>query len=257
MDGLMNNRPHVALVRFADYRATHGWLLGKGTPHHHQPTPDVVTEFAKLADSDDGAIESFARTWGTVGPAVCGCEDNHRPVGSRTPIRWIRAHADNVKLILTLYAYLQGGDVQGLRRFLDSLPAPSWIEEHREATLHVMGLDECVAIKMETGDVASAARHLIAQILDRNLIRRDGTISRISDESLERKNVHLGLLASIYWQLADSIREHCQLKRCQECLSVFFAIPGLEFCPGLDGSAESQCAMRSRKRGERPENKGA
>jgi hypothetical protein len=256
MDGLMNSETHVALVRFADYRATHGWLLGKGMPHHHQPTRDVVTEFAKLADSDDSAIENFARTWGTLGPAVCGCEDGHSPVGSRTPIRWIRAHADNVKLILTLYEYLQVGDLQGLRRFLDSLPAPSWIAEHREATVHVIGLDEYVAIKLEIGDASSAAEHLIAQIMDRNLIRRDGTISRISDESLERKNVHLGLLASIYWQLADSIREHCQLKRCQECLCVFFAIPGEEFCPGLDGRAGSQCAMRSREGGERQENEG-
>ena len=86
--------------------------------------PNLVTEFAKLVDSDDARVVAFSNRWGLLGYNALRLDDgmqfqdrsllNPEP---GEPLSWIRAHARGVRLVLEIHARLSDPDDE-LERYL-------------------------------------------------------------------------------------------------------------------------------------------
>lgn len=236
-----------------NYRIEHGRLVAiGGVKRRYDPLgePAVVGEMAKLHEGDETRLLQFARTWGLVGWPLAG-EDLEPPIRGE-PLSWIWDHARNVRLALQLYDYLQGGDIDGLRQFLESYLAR--LQPGAEEALSVpitgrLGTEPYPSV--DRGEPERMAEDIIAAILNYNLPE---VSYQVDAGPLDLRLHSPSLLGAVYWHLASAVTKPNRLGRCQDptCKALFVATDSRQrYCPPPSWSKHktgSLCGARDRKR---------
>ncbi len=271
-----------------DYTVKDGRLGATGDEvRRYDPLADenIVTEFAKLHDGNENAVVEFARRRGLLGWEVIGEPHPEAMVAESTdPISWVWGHARNVRMVLTLYRYLQRNDHDGLASYLDTYSerALSEIEEierarapwstpsvpalgTKEGMIIIMHQHSSLPFKFPRGEPAKAAERIIAEIIDPNLghsILWMGLQYRVYTDPLHLVLECPFLLAAIYWHLANIVTAGRTVARCQDptCSALFVVTDRRQrYCPppaGWKGTTGSHCAARHRKRRQRQKEGG-
>ncbi len=274
-----------------DYSVKDGRLCATGDEvRRYDPLADEhrVTEFAKLYDGNENAVVEFARRRGLLGWGVIGEPHPEAMVALDTdPISWVWGHARNVRMVLTLYRYLQQKDHDGLTSFLDtnseralskiegeierasqwpppmSVPASFGTEE---GMIIIMHQHSSLPITFPRGEPAKAAERIIAEIINPNLghwgMLWVGVQYQVYTDPLHLVFECPYLLAAIYWHLANIVTAGRTVARCQDptCSALFVVTDRRQrYCPppaGWKGTTGSQCAAQHRKRRQRQKDGG-
>ena len=205
---------------------------------HYRPQdrPELPFEIAKVATADDADIVRFARQWGLLGYYTLWLDtpsSQRQPrelSGPGDPVDWIRGHARDLALCISLVDGLAREDHRGLVRALMSYLGPVMDEPSKR-------------------DLASRpsdwARYTLSVRVNEQIkriwpaLQMDGTISFQYTAMIEIAYVHVARLAG----------ESMQIDRCEECGAPFKKVHGLQrFCPPGQFESASRCSYRQRYR---------
>jgi hypothetical protein len=271
-----------------DYYIRDGYLCGKEVVVREYDPLDyhqIVAEFAKLREGDDGALVQFARRWGSLeGEGYIPPrwteddwtdEDEVRPQGYVTSpsdaVHSVWGYVRSVRLVLELNHYLQRGDRDGLARFLDSYRVPSGKSRKK------MGQEEGPLIAWESLIVGGRVQERFSwgqPVGEAAVAVAEDIMTTIVSDGLTYMGHELAcrpfrvlpnwsnLLAAIYWHLANIVAGSRPLIRCQDptCGALFLQTDRRQrYCPaptGWTGKTGSLCGARARKRRNRQEKGG-
>ena len=213
---------------------------------------DVLTEFSRLREREDARLVEFARSWGLLGRGAIDVPgpDTDESVQQEDPLVWIWNHVSQVRLVFELRHYLQSGDWDGLRRFLDATLGPP---SERERHMLVMGLEwPGSTLRLALREPAEMAEDIIAGILNKNL---RGFLYKVGTAPLRLVEYSPSLVVAIYWHLANVVARGRLLRRCRECGDLFPVTDMRQrYCPALSssrGKGGSLCGAQARKRRQR------
>lgn len=224
---------------------------------------------AKLAAADEAGILRFAHQWGLMGYnrlrddklflpglyySVSADEerDDHSP---GDPIDWIKHHARNLALCLSIVEVLPGGDSKEIAHVIRSYreSVPNWWG--RENIFRTMpfyygdppefhGFDRALSERP-----VEMARQTLTYIVSGHIRGITPYLSLESDDygAFGVRFRFTAMIELAYLRVARLIQERSQMDRCEECGAIFKKNHGLQrFCPPGQFESESRCSYRHR-----------
>jgi hypothetical protein len=238
-----------------------GWIYADGAKapmYVVTGDDDLPTHFARVmeppglrVDAHVPALRDFCERFGLLGYTTLtgpravkglGRTKGRREVRQADLICWALRHAANVRLILALHRGAQGWAE------LDAVLAQL---AHWQIPLTTKPWQKPLGLALSTlrreHSPLEGGRRVLAALLQPNVEQVARAISTTPGEPHFPFRLR-ALIDAIYWQLADAVEGHVEVRQC-ECGALFFARdPRQHSCPKLPGQRESRCTKRFRMR---------
>lgn len=257
------------------YRIWRGSLVrfGGGQSRYYRPQDSEELPFviAKLAAADEADILRFAHQWGNLGysrlrhgkllppmyylAAANEERDEHIP---GDPIDWIRHHAQNLALCLSIVEGLPGGNkddiVRAVQSYVDSVRMPTRLALESVTALVFFSDDNPPELHPVERALAERPLEQARMMLDH--VVSDHIRGITPYLSLEKEDGGPGIrfrftamIELAYLHVARLVQERSQIDRCEECGAIFKKKHGLQrFCSPGQFESESRCSSRQRYR---------
>lgn len=195
--------------------------------------PSIPGELAKV-HYGELTIEEFAGMFGQLG--YSHLVSLEKRVGG-DPVRWIRAHARTVAILLDLIGLLEEESESLLKEYLDEFPAGPY---GYAGVIRNQGIYATVNWPRHP---AATAIEVANMFLNPNI---EGIRRKVFEVRGRARSYFTfrAMIQAIYWQLADKL-ENGGIRRCEDCKRFFVARDKRQrYCPPPDGLKRSRCASR-------------
>lgn len=215
-------------------------------PITHSELPNVL---AKLHDGTDDDVLRFVGSYGLLGFSELASRDTEKTQRHGDPLRWVRQHALNVRLIMSLWKLVQDADEGGLQRELAELSGPH-VTVRLAAGATITRKRFMLGVAHPEPGPFALARLIVLSLINPNLAGIGPVLSE-AGTGIQLGFTFRALLEVIYYQLAKAITGR-RMERCaaKDCGGLFIQQdPRQRFCPlWLGVKGESLCSLRERQR---------
>lgn len=192
-------------------------------------TPGIVSEFARVRPGNAKSALRFVNRWGLLGHGALARD------GSGDPLDWIFAHANGVRVALTIRKHI--GDDDRLHDYLSDLGESPF---GYGIGLHIEPASELASLVRPGGEIIGGAENVyLRHIINPNL---RGVYFQLMDGAPSKALAEIGryhlvikwdaLISVIYRHLADIVTGH-RVRLCDSCGLPFRVTQGRQrFCPG-------------------------
>lgn len=214
---------------------------------------ELPGELAKLTPGDDAAVLRFAKIYGLLGYWYFMPENEsvEGPVGDS--LKWVWAHAETVRLVLSLKDKLDQEDAEGLEQTLRKLEHPT-LRGQFPVKFAARGILRTLVF-YPTSSHRSLAASILMSIVNENI---SGIHPKIAWD--EKRGIFVPyssfstLIEVVYWHLSN-VLSGGRVTRCETCGGRFIQTDRRQrFCP-TGTKQESPCAVKARVREWREGNK--